>query len=207
MGCGCINGTAAAPTAGQARRRGGRRPGEVPGGFRERLAGGPRIFSSLGGKRPITVVDPGPLPLEGITLKKPKGSTMSRKRGAPNKEEWLREAEKAYEKVFGQRDKLGEGRRPMTFTEIESEAVQEGNKLARWLLEGKISTEAEAADCHAEECNCPVCKRPAKRRSEDLETRDVHARPGAVSFERYGYYCVPCRRLFFSGGPQAQPED
>jgi hypothetical protein len=132
---------------------------------------------------------------------------MSSKRGTPNKEEWLREAEQAYERVFGNRNRLGESGRPTTFTEIEAEAVQEGNQLARWLLEGKISSEAETSNCHGEECPCPSCGKSAKRVREDLETREVHARPGAVSFERYEYYCVHCRRLFFPAGPQAEPQD
>lgn len=131
---------------------------------------------------------------------------MSSKRGTPDKEEWLRKAEEAYEKVFGERDRLGQGRGSATFSEIEAEAVEEGNRLARWLIEGKISSEAEALDSHGEECPCPFCGKPAKRKREDLEDREVHARPGAVSFERYGYYCVPCRRLFFSAGPQAEPQ-
>ncbi|MGH7426571.1 MAG: hypothetical protein ACREJP_10465 [Candidatus Methylomirabilales bacterium] len=131
---------------------------------------------------------------------------MSSKRGTPDKKEWLREAEAAYERVFGERDRLGQGRGPTTFSEIEAEAVREGNQLARWLLEGKISSQAEVSHCHAEECPCPFCGKPAKRRREDLETREVHARPGAVSFQRYEYYCVPCRRYFFSAGPQAEPQ-
>lgn len=130
---------------------------------------------------------------------------MSSKR-APNKEEWLREAEEAYERVFGKRDKLGEGRRTMTFSEIEEEAVREGNELARRLLEGKISAESEASGCHGEECQCPFCGRLAKRKREEAESREVQARPGTVSFDRYEYYCMRCRRHFFSAGPQAEPQ-
>jgi len=127
-------------------------------------------------------------------------------KGKPDKEEWLREAERAYEKVFGQRDKVGKNPRFPTFTELEEEAVQEGNQLARWLLEGKISSEAESSDCHGEECNCPRCGRACKRKKEDLETRDLRSRPGSVSFKRYEYYCDSCRKSFFPAGPQAEPQ-
>jgi hypothetical protein len=131
---------------------------------------------------------------------------MSSKRGTPDKAEWLRKAEEAYDRVFGKRDRLGEGSRPTTFNEIEAEAVGEGNALSCWLLESKISSEAQASDCHGHECPCPFCGKPAKRQREDPETREVQARPGNVSFERHQYYCVACRRLFFSGRSQAGPE-
>jgi hypothetical protein len=132
--------------------------------------------------------------------------TMPSKRGTPDKEEWLREAAAAYERVFGERDRRDQGHRPTTFSELEAEAVEEGNQLARRLLEGKISSQAEVSDCHGEQCSCPFCGKPAKRKREDLETREVLARPGAVSFKRYAYYCVRCRRSFFSAGPQSEPQ-
>lgn len=122
---------------------------------------------------------------------------MSSKKRTPDKEEWLKEAEEAYERVFGERDRLGESRQPTTFSEIEAEAVREGNQLARRLIEGKISSSLEASGCHGGECHCPFCGKPAKRMREDREAREVHARPGAVSFERYEYYCGRCRRSFF----------
>jgi hypothetical protein len=127
--------------------------------------------------------------------------------GKPDKEQWLKEAEEAYEKVFGPRDKVPEGGRPLTFSEIEEEAVREGNKLARWLLEGKISRETDSSGCHAEQCTCPHCGKPAKRKREDLDTRELQTRPGAVSFERYEYHCCSCRRSFFPSGHPAEPQD
>jgi hypothetical protein len=125
----------------------------------------------------------------------------------PTKEEWLREAEKAYQEVFGQRDKSIEVGRPLTFSEIEEEAVREGNRLARWLLEEKISIETENSGCHGEQCFCPHCGKPAKRKREDLETRRLQARPGAVSFGRYEYHCCSCRRSFFPSGHPVEAED
>jgi len=87
-------------------------------------------------------------------------------KGKPDKEEWLREAERAYERVFGQRDKVGNSPGFPTFSELEDKAVREGNQLARWLLEGKLSSEAESSDCHREECSCPRCGRASKRKNE-----------------------------------------
>lgn len=126
--------------------------------------------------------------------------------GKRDKEEWLREAEGAYERIFGQRDKVGEGGRLATFSELEEEAVREGNQLARWLLEGKISSQAASSGCEGEHCNCPHCGRSAKRQREDSDPREIHTRPGSVSLKRYEYYCSSCRRSFFSGGPQAGPQ-
>ena len=127
--------------------------------------------------------------------------------GKPDKEQWLKEAEEAYEKVFGPRDKIAEVGRPLTFSEIEAEAVREGNKLACWLLEGKISSETARSDCHGEQCNCPHCGKPAKRKREEPDTRELQARPGSVSFGRYEFYCCSCRRSFFPSGYPAEPKD
>ena len=131
---------------------------------------------------------------------------MFGQRGKPDKEEWLREAERAYEEVFGHRDKEAVTDRPLTFSEIEEEAVREGNRLARLLLEGKISSETEQANCHGERSPCPHCRKPAKRKREDLEAREVQARPGVISFRRYQYYCPACRGSFFPSGHTARPE-
>jgi hypothetical protein len=131
---------------------------------------------------------------------------MPFKSSSPDKEEWLRQAEQAYERVFGRHDRLGEGPRPTSFSEIEEEAVREGNQLARWLLESKISTHVDASCCHEEGCKCPFCGKPAKRKREGRKTREVHARPGIVSFGRCEYYCGHCRRSFFPAGPRAQPQ-
>ncbi len=128
---------------------------------------------------------------------------MFGQKGKRDKEAWLREAEKAYEEVFGERDKIRKLGRPMTFSEIEEEAVREGNQLARWLLEGKVATETERAGCHGETCPCLRCGKPAKRRREEPDDRTLRARPGAVAFARYEYYCLPCRRSFFPSGHPA----
>lgn len=124
----------------------------------------------------------------------------------PDKEAWLREAERAYEEVFGERDRIRKLNRLMTFSEIEEEAVREGNQLARWLLEGKIATETERAGCHGETCPCPRCGQPARRRREEPESRRLRARPGSVAFARREYYCLPCRRPFFPSGHPAGPQ-
>ena len=76
--------------------------------------------------------------------KEVEGNTRFGGKKKPDKEEWLKKAERAYEAVFGERDRIttpsGHCRRKLTFSEIEEEAVREGNRLARWMLEEKISS-------------------------------------------------------------------
>jgi hypothetical protein len=167
----------------------------------------PRIFSSYRLYLADNGIDPGPLHLEETTKeKKRRRSPMCKERGKPDKEEWLKEAVQAYERVFGQRDRISKGGGCATFSEIEDEAVREGNQLARWLIEGKISSEAESSSCDTGECACPLCRKPAKRKGEDLGDREIHARPGAVSFKHYEWYCSSCRRSFFPSRPEAEPQ-
>jgi hypothetical protein len=77
----------------------------------------------------------------------------------PDKKAWIREAERTYEEVFGERDRIRNDGRLMTFSEIEEEAVREGNQLARWL----------AASWRARSPHRPrglaVTERPARVRS------------------------------------------
>jgi len=89
----------------------------------------------------------------------------------PDKKAWMREAERTYEEVFGERDRIRNDGRLMTFSEIEEEAVREGNQLARWLLEGKVATQTERAGCHGETCPCP----------EVRATRQAAARRARIS--------------------------
>ena len=131
---------------------------------------------------------------------------MCKERCKPDKTEWIKEAEQAYERVFGERDRATEACGIATFSEIEDEVVRESNKLARWLLEGKISSESAHSGCGEENCPCPFCGKLAKRKREDLEGREIHARPGTVSFQRYEFYCGPCRRSFFPSRPRAEPQ-
>jgi len=63
---------------------------------------------------------------------------MCEVRRCPSKEEWLREAERDYEKLFVK----DEGNKPLTFREIEAQAVEAGDKLSRWLLEKKLPNDS-----------------------------------------------------------------
>ncbi len=48
---------------------------------------------------------------------------------------WLEEARRSFERAFAKKDSEG----PMTFSQIEELAVQEGQRVARFLLEKKLA--------------------------------------------------------------------
>jgi hypothetical protein len=123
--------------------------------------------------------------------------------GSLDKETWFEEAKRAYEEFCRKRAQSGQGLG--TFSELEQQSVEAGDRLARFLIASAISNESTESD-HREECDCPRCGKPAKRRDETAETRELHARPGAVAFGRQAYYCVRCRKVFFPNGPRARSE-
>ena len=120
---------------------------------------------------------------------------MCQEKRKPAKEEWLEEAERAYNEMFGPGGRRN--KKPATFTELEDQACEVGERLTRWLLEKKISKEAGESSCEEEECPCPRCGKAAKRKEEGQEVRELRARPGPVAFDRQGYYCPSCRKVFF----------
>jgi len=128
---------------------------------------------------------------------------MCAEREKPQKQQWLEEAERAYEEFFARKSKSG--KRLGTFRELEGWAVVAGDRLGRWLLERKISSESTEAE-REKEHDCPYCGKPARPREEGPERREVYAKPGSVCFEREGFYCPSCRKVFFPSGPGTRPE-
>lgn len=118
-----------------------------------------------------------------------------------DQEDWLREAKLSYERAFGKKDLES----LETFNQIEEFAVQEGNRLARWILQKKL--ESKCAD-HPEsgEALCPLCRKPAPPKEGVPEPREIIARPGAVGIERQAHYCRHCRKSFFPSGSATRPE-
>ncbi|MCI0409849.1 MAG: hypothetical protein L0191_15005 [Acidobacteria bacterium] len=120
-----------------------------------------------------------------------------------DKDAWFEEAKRAYEEFCAKRAQ--QGKALGTFSELEAQAVEAGDRLARFLIENRIAVQSTESPA-AEECECPHCGRPARRKDEEPEGREIRAKPGAVGLERQGYYCVPCRKVFFSGGPRTGSE-
>lgn len=128
---------------------------------------------------------------------------MCSDRSQPSKEEWLEEAARAYERAFGDRDRKRV--RPPTFSELEEEACEEGDRLSRWLLERKLAGEAAVGQPGAQPC--PHCGKLCEPRSDDAEPRQVESRRGTVSISRHSFECSSCRRVFFPSGPSAGPAE
>ena len=120
----------------------------------------------------------------------------------PDKEDWMKEAEEAYERFLGD-DSSWEN--PRTFDEIERHAVEVGDRLTSWLLEkglGRPSAEPTSGT----EAPCPRCGRACQPKDEGPEVREVETTRGEVPLTRRGYYCRPCRRVFFSSRPRTGSE-
>ena len=60
--------------------------------------------------------------------------------GYPDKEAWFEEAKRAYEEFLGRRAQRGTGLG--TFSELEAQAEEAGDRLARFLIERVISAES-----------------------------------------------------------------
>ena len=103
-----------------------------------------------------------------------------------DKDAWFEEAKRAYE-------------------ELEAQAVEAGDRLARFLIENTIAVQSTES-APSEECECPHCGKPARRKDDEPEGREIRAKPGVVGLERQGYYCASCRRIFFPTGPRTGSE-
>ena len=90
--------------------------------------------------------------------------------GSLDKEVWFEEAKRAYEEFSNKRARRGSGLG--TFDELEEEAVEAGDRLARFLIENSISAQSTDFD-PPEECDCPRCGKPAKRKDEAPDTREL----------------------------------
>lgn len=111
--------------------------------------------------------------------------------------EFLKEAEQAFEGMFGSDGRNG----LVTFSEREDRACQMGDQLMRWLLEQHLG-EDEAAD-PGEEVLCPLCGGEvtcAHPERQEMQKRELLTRRGKAAFERAARRCSRCRRIFFPAG-------
>ena len=111
---------------------------------------------------------------------------MSSDEVRPSKEEWLEEAEKAYERAFGERDR--KHGRPSTFVELEEAACEEGDRLTRWLLEKKIGCESESCNSGAQPCTAENRQGYENEQEGPLYRRSRTLRESSMTF--------PARRTF-----------
>jgi hypothetical protein len=113
------------------------------------------------------------------------------------REEFLEEAGRAFDQMLGSDGQNG----LVTFEQREDRACELGDGLTRRLLEEHLA--ADELDDPGPEVDCPMCGRPVLCQAPEkveLEKRTVQTRRGAVTFERAGRICGPCRRVFFPLG-------
>ena len=117
-------------------------------------------------------------------------------------EEFLEKARKGYQRMFGE-GKLDELR---TFVQKDDQASEIVDELWQWMMEKHLEKDEETEEVEAKR-KCPGCGGIGKRREESKEPRDLVGQHGAVGFEREGFYCGRCRKVFFPTGPAAGDRD
>jgi hypothetical protein len=122
------------------------------------------------------------------------------------RERWLLRAGRAFERMFAEanQDQL------VTFTEREDMACLLSKELAAFLLEEHAAVDSEVRPPERRPPCCPQCQQPGKRGTqtdEQLPERELTTRAGDIKLRREKWYCVKCRRVFFSVRPQAAVGD
>ena len=110
------------------------------------------------------------------------------------KEEFLREAAKAYDRMMEE-----DQEQMITFDQMEDRALEVGGKLERWLMQKSLSKAAERKAAEAPAC-CPRCHTPLQFAGTP-KVRSLRGRTGPIDFSRSEGYCPSCRRAFFPSGP------
>jgi len=89
-----------------------------------------------------------------------------------------------------------------TFVQKDDQACEVVDELWQWMMEKHLEKDEQADEVEAKR-RCPGCGGIGKGREEDKEHRDLIGQHGAVGFEREGFYCGRCRKVFFPSGPSA----
>lgn len=127
---------------------------------------------------------------------------MAREGELSGNPKWLDEAEAAFQRRFGELDR--EGHRGL-FDKLEQASVAAGMAFALQAFEAKLGELVQKEPPGPQPC--PHCRKPCEERSEETEEREVLTRAGPVRFERRGFYCTSCRKVFFPSGPGSRPRD
>ena len=109
--------------------------------------------------------------------------------------EFLEKAREGYQRMFGE-GKLDELR---TFVQKDDQACAIVDELWQWMMEKHIEEDEQTDEVEAKR-QCPWCGGVGRSREESKEHRDLVGQRGAVDFEREGYYCGRCRKVFFPSG-------
>ena len=123
---------------------------------------------------------------------------ISEEEEAKLEKEFLEKARIGFKRMFGE-GKLDELR---TFVEKDNQAGQIVVELWQWMMEKHIEKDEQSELVEAKRL-CPCCGGIGKSREEDKEPRDIIGQHGSVGFEREGFYCGRCRKVFFPSGQEA----
>ena len=123
---------------------------------------------------------------------------LSAEEKAKLEEEFISKAKAGFERMFGD-GKLDELR---TFVQKDDQASEIVDELWQWMIEKHLEKDEQLDEVEAKRL-CPECGGIGKSREEDKEPRDLIGQHGAVGFEREGFYCGRCRKVFFPSGPAA----
>lgn len=134
---------------------------------------------------------------------------LSTEEKAALKAELFKKVEDGFERMFGD-GKLDE---LVTFVQKDNQACEIVDELWQWMMEKHIEKDNETVEGEAKR-RCPWCGGIGKSREEAKEHRDLIGQRGSVGFEREGYYCARCRKVFFPSGQKdgnrhrgLQPQD
>jgi len=111
--------------------------------------------------------------------------------------EFLREADAAFDKMFGKDGQNG----LVTCTERETRACEVTDALARWMMARHVERDESGQALTA---TCPLCGGPAATCDPPdpgaMQTREIKTRRGPIEYERAARRCPRWRRIFFPLG-------
>lgn len=113
------------------------------------------------------------------------------------REEFLRLAQAAFERMFGSDGQNG----LVTFTEREERACEITDELARWLMAEHLGHDP-AGEAGVQR-DCPICSGPvqyASAEQAEQEVRELMTRRGKIEYWRAAVRCPRCRKIFFPSG-------
>jgi len=127
---------------------------------------------------------------------------LSAEEKAELKREFFEKAAAGFERMFGE----GTLDKYRTFVQKDEKAYEIAGELWQWMMEKHIEKDDRAVEVEAKR-KCPWCGGIAMTRKGKVEgeqeTREVIGSLGGVGFEREGFYCGRCRKVFFPSGPAA----
>ena len=123
---------------------------------------------------------------------------LSAEEEANLEKEFLEKARIGFKRMFG--DGTLDGLR--TFAQKDKQAREVADEIWQWMMETHIEQDERTVEVDAKR-KCPCCGGIGRSREESPEHRNLISERGSVGFDREGFYCGRCRKVFFPSGPKA----